>query len=68
MPYANVVRALYSYEAAAEDEMSFAEDELLCVVGEKDIWDSSWFAACSLSGERQGLVPANYVEQVQRHA
>lgn len=67
MPYGEVLKALYTYEAAAEDEMSFNEDELLCIIKDGAIeHDENWLLACSLKSEtgQTGLVPANYVEPV----
>lgn len=62
MPYAEVVKALYAYEALASDELSFAEDELLCVIESRD---DDWLLARPLQDvDRCGLVPANYVEPV----
>lgn len=54
-----VVRALYKYTAQREDELSFEEGELLYVY-DKDIEPNWWKAKC---GNREGLVPANYVEK-----
>ncbi|PIO75449.1 SH3 domain protein [Teladorsagia circumcincta] len=51
-----VYRALYDYEARSDQEMSFAEGDLLYVSdsGPNDDWLP---AAC---GGKKGLVPANY--------
>ncbi|KAK6009994.1 SH3 domain protein, partial [Ostertagia ostertagi] len=51
-----VYRALYDYEARTDQEMSFAEGDLLYVSdsGPNDDWLP---AAC---GGKKGLVPANY--------
>ena len=54
-----VVRALYKYAAQSADELSFDEGELLYVY-EKDVEPNWWRAKC---GDREGLVPANYVEE-----
>lgn len=64
MPLDGIVRALYAYEATDVDELSFDEDELLCIIKDKDHTDDSWLHAKSLSGDKDGLVPANYVEPV----
>jgi len=61
MPYDNVVTALYAYEADDSDELSFGEDELLCITGGDG---SEWLSGRTLSGDRTGLIPANYVEPV----
>ena len=62
MPYSRVVRAVYNYGAAAEDELSFDEDDLICIFGDKD---ESWLDGRLLTGDKCGLVPANYVEPVE---
>jgi hypothetical protein len=62
MPYDNVVKALYSYEAADSEELSFCEDELLCLLPGGP---ESWHLAHPLrAADRLGLIPANYVEPV----
>lgn len=63
MPYESVVKALYSYEAADSEELSFTEDELLCILpGGPD----SWYLAHSLrDADKAGLIPANYVEPLE---
>ncbi|KZC06734.1 PREDICTED: osteoclast-stimulating factor 1-like [Dufourea novaeangliae] len=54
-----VVRALYKYTAQNADELSFDEGEILYVY-DKDVEPNWWRAKC---GNREGLVPANYVEE-----
>lgn len=54
-----VVRALYRYTAQNADELSFDEGEVLYVY-DKDAEPNWWRAKC---GNREGLVPANYVEE-----
>lgn len=67
MTFASVVKALYSYKAEAEDELSFEEDDLLCVCG-VDERDSEWMSACLLKDQtRTGLIPNNYVATVNFH-
>lgn len=65
MPYQTVVKALYSYEATDEDELSFVEDELLCILPAEGDRDDSWLLAMPLQrSEVSGLIPANYIEPV----
>ncbi|XP_076225791.1 osteoclast-stimulating factor 1 isoform X1 [Nomia melanderi] len=54
-----VMRALYKYTAQNVDELSFDEGDLLYVY-DKDIEPNWWRAKC---GNREGLVPDNYVEE-----
>lgn len=63
MPYESVVKALYSYEAADNEEIGFEEDELLCIVPGETA--DNWYLAHRIrESEHVGLVPANYVEPV----
>ncbi|CAL7948522.1 unnamed protein product [Xylocopa violacea] len=54
-----VVRALYNYTAQRPDELSFQEGELLYVY-DNNIEPNWWRAKCN---SKEGLVPANYVEE-----
>ncbi|XP_046752467.1 osteoclast-stimulating factor 1-like [Diprion similis] len=54
-----VVRALYKYTALRPDELSFEEDEVLYVY-DQDTDPNWWKAKCN---NREGLIPANYVEE-----
>ncbi|KAJ3307443.1 Osteoclast-stimulating factor 1 [Kappamyces sp. JEL0829] len=49
-----VVRALFAYAAQQPDELSFADGEVLVLSQENKDW---WLCK---SGEKQGLVPSNY--------
>ena len=51
-----VVRATFSYEAQQPDELSFQEGDVLYVLSKDDV---SWWKC--RSGDKEGLVPANYV-------
>lgn len=57
------VRALYDYDASSPDELSIVEGDVLRVVGDDD-GSSGWLKASSSSSGKQGLVPANYVEEM----
>ncbi|XP_066590124.1 osteoclast-stimulating factor 1-like [Prorops nasuta] len=54
-----VVRALYKYTAKNSDELSFDEGDLLYVY-DVDTEPNWWKAKC---GDKDGLVPKNYVEE-----
>lgn len=75
MSYAQVVRALYDYQATADDELTIAEDEGLYVLDNTDPewWKVKRRAPADAAGHPQafapgrtaedaGLVPATYVE------
>lgn len=75
MPLHRIVRALFEFQAAEEDELTLNEGELLDVVPSED--NHEWLMATKLNsllaldGENQnselssGLVPANHVEDVE---
>ena len=50
--------AKHDFDATAEDELSFREDQILKVLDKED--DMNWFRA-ELDG-REGLIPSNYIE------
>ena len=52
-------KALYDYEARAQDELSFKRHEIITVLG-KDEEDEGWYIGTSSSGAK-GLFPVNYV-------
>lgn len=66
MPFKQVLKALYSYEPEGDDELAFAEDDLLCIIDQKEE-DDEWLVARLLKSEdgQTGLIPANYVEPVK---
>jgi len=53
------VRALYSYKAAEQDEISFNEGDTLV---ECEQIDDGWMLGRNLKTGEQGLLPSNYVE------
>ncbi|TID25536.1 hypothetical protein CANINC_002926 [Pichia inconspicua] len=55
-------KALYSYQAQIEEELSFKKRDILLVLHkQKDGW---WFAE-NLSSNDSGLVPCNYLEEIR---
>lgn len=62
MPLERVVRAVYAYDAVEEDELSFAEEDLLAVMPTDN---DEWLMASKLDeSSASGLVPINYIEDV----
>ena len=53
-------KALYDYEARAQDELSFKRHEIITVLG-KDEEAEGWYIGTSASGAK-GLFPVNYVK------
>ncbi|KAK7115608.1 osteoclast-stimulating factor 1-like [Littorina saxatilis] len=56
--HVKVVRAMYTYEAQHQDELSFEEGDTLYILEQKD--KDWWKAKC---GRNSGLIPSNYVEE-----
>eukprot|EP00953_Heterococcus_sp_UTEX-ZZ885_P026460 14282-Heterococcus_DN1.PRE.1 len=54
------VKALYVYEAAAADEISFETDDVISVVGK----DGDWWRGSVAGSAKVGLFPSNYVEKL----
>ncbi|KAJ1869961.1 actin binding protein [Coemansia sp. RSA 486] len=54
-------RALYDYDAEAEDELPFNEGDIIYNVEQLD---PGWWAGETQDGARQGVFPANFVELI----
>lgn len=65
MAFSKILRAIYDYEAAAEDELNFAEGDILGIVGDDD--GEGWYYGCNVLGsepEHNGFIPTTYCEEV----
>ncbi|KAJ2156766.1 actin binding protein [Coemansia sp. RSA 552] len=58
-------RALYDYEAEAEDELPFRQGDTIYGV---DQLDPGWWAGENEDGSRQGVFPSNFVELIEDDA
>ncbi|KAJ2498402.1 actin binding protein [Coemansia sp. RSA 1972] len=58
-------RAVYDYDATADDELGFREGEIVYNVEQLD---PGWWAAESKDGTRQGVFPSNFVELIDDDA
>ncbi|KAJ2133290.1 actin binding protein [Coemansia sp. RSA 1807] len=58
-------RAVYDYDATADDELGFREGEIVYNVEQLD---PGWWAAESKDGTRQGVFPSNFVELIDNDA
>lgn len=64
MKFESVQRALYTYEVEKPDELSFKEDDILCIFGKSEE-DEGWLRACLLDNQDvSGMVPSNYLASV----
>ena len=52
-------RAIYSYEAAADDELAFEEGD---VIVDCEVVDDGWMKGLHEKSGKIGLFPSNYVE------
>ncbi len=55
-------KAIYDYDAADEDEVSFCDGDL--IINPEPI-DEGWMYGTVKKTGRTGMLPANYVERVQ---
>lgn len=63
MAYSKIIRALYDYTAQDDDELNFAEGDVLAVVDERH--DDDWYSACLVSSpESVGMCPKTYVQEI----
>lgn len=62
MPLERVVKALYEYEATDGDELTFKEDDLLAVTSTDN---EEWLHATKMDDGSSGLIPINYVEDLE---
>lgn len=64
MTLERVVKALYDYTAQEDDELTFSEDDVLAVLPSEN---EDWLSAHKLNGSetKQGLIPSNYVEDLE---
>jgi hypothetical protein len=56
-----IARALYMYQAAIPEELTFAKGDMLAVLRHQD--DGWWEAEVVGKAGRAGLVPSNYLSQ-----
>ena len=54
--------AVYDYEAQDEDEVGFHEDDRLV---DCEIIDEGWMYGTVVRTGKRGMLPSNYVEQVE---
>lgn len=68
MKYTSICKALYDYKAQSEDELTFKEDDVLYILDKEE--DPDWWKAQLKTASLDqvgpvGLVPANYVDEVE---
>ncbi|KAI1259258.1 hypothetical protein F5Y18DRAFT_310709 [Xylariaceae sp. FL1019] len=65
VPPKKVIRALYDYEAASEQELSFSRGDFFHVIGREN--DSEWYEACNPAlPDARGLVPVSFFQALGR--
>jgi hypothetical protein len=66
MGFIGVYRAIYDYTPAAEGELAISDGDLLFVLdrGDDDWWKAKKRAGSDDEDEPEGLIPANYIEEV----
>lgn len=72
MAYKKILKALYDYEATADDELSFNEGDLLGVIRndeneEAEAGEDGWYYGCNVMNQTEinGFIPKNYCEEVR---
>lgn len=69
MKYINICKALYDYEKQNDEEITFKEDDILYIIETDD--PDWWKAQLKIPSLDQagpvGLVPSNYVEEVNNN-
>ena len=58
----SLARAMYMYQAAIPEELSFAKGDILAILRLQD--DGWWEAEVVGKGGQRGLVPSNYLQNV----
>ncbi|OTA79963.1 hypothetical protein M434DRAFT_86790 [Hypoxylon sp. CO27-5] len=65
VPPKKVIRALYDYEAASAQELSFSKGDFFHVIGREN--DSDWYEACNPAlPDARGLVPVAFFQSLGR--
>ncbi|KAI1381833.1 scd2/ral3 [Hypoxylon crocopeplum] len=65
VPPKKVIRALYDYEAASSQELSFSRGDFFHVIGREN--DSDWYEACNPAlPDARGLVPVAFFQALGR--
>lgn len=62
MSYTNVCVSLYDYTAQNDEELSFQADSILYIINESE---PGWFYAVDKLSQQHGIVPANYIQEIQ---
>ncbi|GAA5869921.1 hypothetical protein JCM8547_008105 [Rhodosporidiobolus lusitaniae] len=58
------VRALYSYEAQRDEDLSFAENRVILAHPSKDSNGEWWYGSTELEGSVLGWIPKAYIEEI----
>ncbi|GAA5912265.1 hypothetical protein JCM6882_005211 [Rhodosporidiobolus microsporus] len=58
------VRALYTYEAQRDEDLSFAENRVILAHPSKDSAGEWWYGSTELEGATLGWIPKAYIEEI----
>lgn len=69
MTFINFLRASYDYEATADDELTFKENDILGIIEneeEIEVESDGWYFGCNVVNdpESKGFIPKTYCEEV----
>lgn len=65
MAFKKLLKVVYDYEAAADDELTLNEGDFIGVLGDED--EDGWYYGSNLlkDAETSGFIPASYCEEVK---
>ena len=61
---ANIVVALYNYEMATDEDLSFKAGDHLEIIGDHQDTRGDWWFARNKATNLEGFIPSNYVEKL----
>ena len=70
MSFLGIYRAIYAYVPQSEGELEISEGDLLYLLEkstEDDWWKAKKRATANDDDEPIGLIPSNYIEEVDQH-
>ena len=70
MAFKKILRASYGYQATADDELTFNENDILGIIEneeEVEVDNDGWYFGCNVINdpETKGFIPKTYCEEVK---